>query len=96
VAIIAIPAIGYFRFGMGSILAFWFAYVMTRPCGASVAARLAKPEGGGLGTGLVSLVFAAAIALIVRHLARTGIDTPADQSGDPPGHEAGAAIGFAP
>jgi uncharacterized membrane-anchored protein len=80
VAIIAIPAIGYFRFGMGSILAFWFAYVVTRPIGASVADWLAKPNGVGLGTGLVSLVFAAAIAMIVRHLARTGKDTPADQS----------------
>jgi uncharacterized membrane-anchored protein len=80
-AIIAIPALGYFRFGMGSILSFWFAYVVTRPLGASVADWLAKPEGVGLGTGLVSLAFAAAIALIVRHLARTGKDTPADQFG---------------
>ena len=36
-AIIAIPALGYFRFGMNSILAFWFAYVVTRPLGASFA-----------------------------------------------------------
>src|SRR5215475_12540829 len=36
-AIIATPAIGYYRFGMNSILAFWFAYVVTRPLGASVA-----------------------------------------------------------
>ncbi len=78
-AIIAIPAIGWFRFGMGSILAFWFAYVMTRPLGASVADWLAKPNGVGLGTGLVSLGFAAAIVLIVRHLARTGVDTAPDQ-----------------
>jgi uncharacterized membrane-anchored protein len=78
-AIIAVPAIGYFRLGMGSILAFWFAYVVTRPIGASVADWLSKAEGVGLGTGLVSLVFAAAIAAIVRYLARTGKDTPADQ-----------------
>jgi uncharacterized membrane-anchored protein len=78
-AIIAIPAIGYFRFGMGSILAFWFAYVITRPIGASVADWLSKPEGVGLGTGIVSLGFAAAIVAIVRHLARTGKDTPSDQ-----------------
>jgi uncharacterized membrane-anchored protein len=82
-AIIAIPAFGYFRLGMGSILSFWFAYVVTRPLGASVADWLAKPEGVGLGTGLVSLIFAAAIAAIVRHLAQTGKDTPYDQvSGD--------------
>ena len=40
-AIIAVPAIGYFRFGMNSILAFWFAYVVTRPLGASFADWLA-------------------------------------------------------
>jgi len=87
-AIIAIPAIGYFRLGMGSILAFWFAYVVTRPLGASVADWLGKPEGVGLGSGLVSVLFAAAIAAIVRHLARTGKDTPIDQydeAGVPPG-----------
>ena len=44
-AIIAIPAIGYFRFGMGSVLAFWFAYVVTRPLGASVADWLGKRKG---------------------------------------------------
>jgi uncharacterized membrane-anchored protein len=82
-AIIAIPALGYFRFGMGSILAFWFAYVVTRPLGASVADWLGKPEGVGLGNGAVSVAFAAAIVLIVRHLARTGKDTPIDQFGDP-------------
>jgi uncharacterized membrane-anchored protein len=82
-AIIAIPAIGYFQFGMGSILAFWFAYVVTRPLGASVADWLGKPEGGGLGNGLVSVVFAAAIVVIVLHLARTGKDIPTDQFGDP-------------
>lgn len=95
-AIIAIPAIGYFRLGMGSILAFWFAYVMTRPLGASVADWLSKPEGVGLGTGLVSVVFAAAIALIVRHLARTGIDTPADQQGDPRGRRADTTVTVGP
>jgi uncharacterized membrane-anchored protein len=81
-AIISIPALGYFRFGMGSILSFWFAYVVTRPLGASVADWLGKPEGVGIGNGLVSLAFTAAIALAVRHLARTGKDTPADQRGD--------------
>jgi uncharacterized membrane-anchored protein len=88
-AIIAIPAVGYFRFGMGSILAFWFAYVVTRPLGASVADWLGKPEGVGLGNGLVSVVFAAAIVVIVRHLARTGRDTPIDQFGDPLRHGEG-------
>ncbi|HEY2335728.1 MAG TPA: hypothetical protein VGH58_12075 [Solirubrobacterales bacterium] len=81
-AIIAIPAVGYFRFGMNSILAFWFAYVLTRPIGASVADWLAVSSARGglaLGTGQVSLVLAAAIAGFVYYLAKTGKDTPPDQ-----------------
>lgn len=85
-AIIAIPAIGFFRFAMNPILAFWFAYVVTRPLGASVADWLAKSEGGlGLGTGPVSLVFAAAIAAFVYFLSRSRLDTPADQVLSPTG-----------
>jgi uncharacterized membrane-anchored protein len=95
-AIITIPAIGYFRFGMGSILAFWFAYVVTRPLGASVADWLSKSEGVGLGTGLVSLLFAAAIVAIVRHLARTGKDIPADQAGELLGRSDGEPAAVAP
>jgi uncharacterized membrane-anchored protein len=80
--IIAIPAIGYFRFGMNSILAFWFAYVVTRPVGASVADWLSVSSARGglaLGTGPVSLVLAAMIAAFVYYLAKTGKDTPPDQ-----------------
>jgi uncharacterized membrane-anchored protein len=94
-AVIAIPAFGYFRAGMNSILAFWFAYVVTRPLGASVADWLSKSSGGlGLGTGPVSLAFAAMIAAFVYHLSRTGLDTPADQRPAEPDH--GARLGFSP
>jgi uncharacterized membrane-anchored protein len=78
-AIIAIPAIGYWRFGMNSILAFWFAYVVTRPLGASFADWLAVSparRGLGLGTGPVSLVLAALIAGFVAYLTVSGKDTP--------------------
>ena len=78
-AIIAIPALGYFRFGMNSILAFWFAYVVTRPLGASFADWLGVSSARGglaLGTGPVSLVLAALIAAFVFYLSRTGKDTP--------------------
>jgi uncharacterized membrane-anchored protein len=81
-AIIAIPAIGYFRFGMNAILAFWFAYVVTRPLGASFADWLgvSSARGGlGIGTGLVSLVLAAMIAMFVAFLTSTEIDLPEDQ-----------------
>jgi uncharacterized membrane-anchored protein len=83
-AIIAIPALGYFRFGMNSILAFWFAYVVTRPLGASFADWLgvSSARGGlGIGTGLVSFVLAAMIAMFVAFLTSTKIDLPEDQRG---------------
>jgi uncharacterized membrane-anchored protein len=82
-AIIAIPAVGYFRFGLNSIFAFWFAYVVTRPLGASVADWLAVSHARGglaLGTGPVSLVLAAAIAGFVYYLAVTRKDIPPEQT----------------
>jgi uncharacterized membrane-anchored protein len=81
-AVMAVPALGYFRFGMNSILAFWFAYVLTRPLGASVADWLGVSSARGglaLGTGPVSVVFAAMIAAFVYYLSKTGKDTPPDQ-----------------
>jgi uncharacterized membrane-anchored protein len=85
-AIIAVPAFGYFRLGWNPILSFWFAYVITRPLGASVADWLAVSHARGglaLGTGPVSLVLAITIAGFVYHLAQTGEDTPADQLAEP-------------
>jgi uncharacterized membrane-anchored protein len=46
-----LPALAYWRFGLNEIVAFWFAYVVTRPLGASVADWLGKPYLGGLGLG---------------------------------------------
>jgi uncharacterized membrane-anchored protein len=43
-AVIAVPAIGYFRFGWNPILSFWLAYVATRPLGASFADWMGKPQ----------------------------------------------------
>jgi uncharacterized membrane-anchored protein len=62
-AIIAIPALGWWRFQLNPIVAFWFAYIVTRPLGASFADWFGKPPaitGLGLGDGAVS-----AIALVV-------------------------------
>ncbi len=35
--LILVPAIGYWRFRLNPIVAFWSAYVLTRPLGASIA-----------------------------------------------------------
>jgi uncharacterized membrane-anchored protein len=81
-ALIAVPAIGYRVFGLDAVLAFWSAYVLTRPVGASVADWLGKsPRDGGLGVGagLVALLLGLLIAGAVTYLAITRADAPADE-----------------
>jgi uncharacterized membrane-anchored protein len=75
--LIAVPAIGYRWFRMNAILAFWLAYVMTRPLGASIADWLGKPtSAGGLGwgAGWVSLALTMVIVVLVTYLAITHRD----------------------
>ena len=69
--VIAIPAVAHWRFGMNPILAFWLAYIATRPLGASFAdwMGVSHARGGlGLGAGPVSLALAALIIGFVRYL----------------------------
>ena len=56
--VFAVPAIAWWRFNLNPILAFWAAYVVTRPLGASFADGFSKPTNGGLGLGdgVVSVV----------------------------------------
>jgi uncharacterized membrane-anchored protein len=73
-ALIAMPAIGYLRFGLNPVLGFWVAYVLTRPLGASFADWLDKPKhlgGLALGDGAVALASAVVIAGFVAYLAIT-------------------------
>lgn len=75
--LIAIPAIAYWRFGLNAIVAFWLAYILTRPLGASFADWVGKPQnlsGFGLGTGLVSLFLTILIVAIVGYLTITRKD----------------------
>jgi uncharacterized membrane-anchored protein len=77
VAVIAVPAIGYWRFGWNAILSFWLAYVATRPVGASFADWLGKPTtagGLGLGAGHVALALTIAILCLVSYLGITQRD----------------------
>lgn len=60
-----------------AILAFWIAYIFTRPLGASVGDLLAKPvmEGGmGRGTITTSLLFLSAILALVAFLTVSKVD----------------------
>lgn len=75
--LIAIPGIAWRWFGLNSVVAFWSAYVVTRPLGASFADWLGKPKsvgGLGLGDGVVGGIFAAAFIVLVAYLAVTGAD----------------------
>jgi uncharacterized membrane-anchored protein len=73
-AIIAVIAALYYAGKMNAILAFWLAYIITRPMGASFGDFLSQPadKGGlGLGTVVTSLIFLAAIAAAVFYMARS-------------------------
>jgi len=70
-ALIVVVTIGFYRFRLNSIVAFWVAYVLTRPFGASCGDLLSQPTSqGGLGLGAVvtSAVFLVAIVGLVTWL----------------------------
>ncbi len=80
-ALFALPALGYWLLGLNEIVAFWFAYIMTRPLGASVADWLGKPHsatGLGLGDGPVSLVLTILVIAVVGYLTISRVDVPND------------------
>ncbi len=73
-AVIAVPALAYGVFRLNAIATFWFAYVITRPLGASFADWMGVPEsrsGLGWGTGPVSLALAVLIVGFVGWLTVT-------------------------
>ena len=85
--IILIPAVAWSRFGLNAVAAFWFAYVVTRPLGASFADYLGRPHslsGANFGSDRVALVVAVAVAILVAYLAitRHDIQPPADGEAD--------------
>ena len=77
-AIVAL-AVAHLRFGLGAIIAFWLAYILTRPLGASIGDLMSQsPDDGGLGLGTVvtSFIFLTAIAGLVIYLVATRVDAP--------------------
>jgi uncharacterized membrane-anchored protein len=76
-ALILVPAVAWRFFGLNPIAAFWAAYVLTRPLGASFADYLGKPKatgGVGLGAGQTAIVFAVAVVVLVVWLTITRSD----------------------
>jgi uncharacterized membrane-anchored protein len=74
---IAVPALAHRRFGLAGVPAFWIAYVITRPLGASFADWMGVSHarhGLGWGTGPVTLGWLAAIVALVGFLTVTRAD----------------------
>ena len=83
-AVIAAIAAGYFWLGLNAVLAFWLAYILTRPLGASIGDGLSQPTsagGLGLGTTGTSYLFLACIFGLVAFLSITRRDqTPPEMA----------------
>ncbi|MFE9442028.1 hypothetical protein ACFYO2_24155 [Streptomyces sp. NPDC006602] len=80
-AAIAVPALAHRRGGLNAVTAFWSAYVLTRPLGASVADWMAvSHQRGGLNGGLgpVTLSWTVAIIGFVGYLAASRKDLQHD------------------
>jgi uncharacterized membrane-anchored protein len=77
VGAIGVVAVLHYGLNMNAVLSFWFAYILTRPLGASTGDLLSSPraEGGlGLGTTVTSFVFLGAILVVVTFLTITKRD----------------------
>lgn len=75
-ALIAAVAIGW-RLGANPVLAFWLAYILTRPLGANLGDWLGfskDQQGLGLGTAATSVIFLGAILATVVYLSITRSD----------------------
>jgi uncharacterized membrane-anchored protein len=86
--IIVVPLVGWWRFGLNPVVAFWAAYVVTRPLGASFADWFSKPHpqtGLGLGDGTVSAIeLVLFIGLVAYTTIRRGDVQGPGGGGEPP------------
>ena len=84
--IILIPAVAWWRFGLNSVVAFWFAYVVTRPLGASFADYFGKPHslsGANYGEATVALITTIIVAVLVGYLSVTRCDIQRPEEAEP-------------
>jgi uncharacterized membrane-anchored protein len=96
--LIAIPGLAYRWLGLNGIAAFWAAYVLTRPLGASLADWASVPHwrgGLGFGWGPVSLVLTMVIIGMVSYLAVSGKDTGQAGTPQPGTPQPGGSHGYA-
>ncbi len=82
-ALIAVVAVAHLRLGLNAVFAFWIAYILTRPLGASLGDYLSQDrDAGGLGLGTVatSALFLLAILATVIYLTVTKKDAAAPET----------------
>ena len=75
--IIGLVTLAHYRFKLNAVIAFWIAYILTRPLGASIGDYLSqgRSDGGlGFGTTVTSLIFLSAISATIIYLSRTHRD----------------------
>jgi uncharacterized membrane-anchored protein len=76
--LIALVAVAHYRFRLNAVLAFWLAYILTRPLGASIGDELSQHDhrygGLGLGTTGTSYLFLGCILALVTYLSITRRD----------------------
>jgi uncharacterized membrane-anchored protein len=80
--VILVPLVAW-RHGLNSVLAFWFAYVLTRPLGASFADYVSKPRdisGIDFGDGATAGVAIIAVAALVAYLTLARNDIQASRA----------------
>ena len=69
--VIGLVFLAYSFLKLNAVLAFWIAYILTRPLGASIGDLLSQPvsEGGiGAGTTITSIIFLSTILILVIYL----------------------------
>ncbi|WLP90817.1 hypothetical protein [Gordonia sp. NB41Y] len=82
--VIVAIAVAHRSFGLPAVVAFWAAYVVTRPLGASLGDLLTQsPTAGGLGFGttVTNVVFLAVMVVLVAYLSVTGVDRTGGRTG---------------
>jgi uncharacterized membrane-anchored protein len=75
--VIALVAGAHYFLKLNAILAFWIAYILTRPLGASIGDYMSQPKADGglaLGTTVTSLIFLGTILALVVYLQLTRTD----------------------
>jgi uncharacterized membrane-anchored protein len=81
-AVFIIPAFGFWLWKWNAVFSFWFAYICTRPLGASFADWTGKAHSyGGLGWGNLPVIatLGALITMLIIYLSVTKLDVTKDQ-----------------